>query len=144
MMNIRRMLLIILFGLLAACASTAPLPATLNIVPPESDIPPVIAAFSGIWEGQWMGFQDAILVVEKIDKNKAVVILSYGLAEGFEPRYFYKTAEVTTGPAIKWVNPNGDEVIFKIDKKLNKIYGSVTEKRTGAIGKLLLYKRIPK
>ena len=129
---------------ISGCASTAPLPATLNIVPPSPDLSPEIAAFSGIWEGQWRGFQDTILVVEKIDNNKAEVILSYGMTEGFEARYFYKTAEVSDGPVIRWTDPSGDQMIFKIDKDLDKIHGAFTEKKTGAIGRLLLYKRNPK
>ena len=133
---------LILIGLLLiGCASTAPLPATLNIVPPSPDVPPEIAAFSGKWEGKWWGFQDAILVVEKIDSKEAELILSYGLAQGFEPRYSYRTAEVANGPVLKCTAPNGDQLIFKIEQDVNELHGKVIEKKTGANFWMIFHKR---
>jgi hypothetical protein len=124
---------LILIGLsLIGCASTAPLPATLNIVPPAPDVPLEIAAFSGVWEGKWWGYHESILVVEKIDRNKADVIYSLGLAQGFNPRYSYHTAQVSSGSAIEWTEPNGNKFIFKMDKGLNKIYSMLIEQKTGA------------
>lgn len=114
------------------CASTAPLPATLNIIPPAPDVPPEIAAFSGIWEGKWYGYYESILVVEKIDNNKAEIIFSVGLARGVVPHYSYYTAQVSSGPSIEWTRPNGDKFIFKMDQKLNKIYGTYVEKKRGS------------
>ncbi len=139
----KRVIFLILIGLmLTGCASTAPLPSTLNIVPPSPDVPHEIAAFSGIWEGQWWGFQDAILVVEKIDVNKAEILYSIGLAQGFEPRYFYQTGEVAEGPVIKFSDPNGDQMIIKMNKELNTLYGTYIEKKTGSNAvKLILHKR---
>ena len=124
--------ILVLFGtLLIGCASTAPLPETLNISPPSPDISQEIAAYSGIWEGKWNGYHESILVVEKIDYNKAEVIYSLGLVAGFSPRYSYYTAQVYPD-SIGWTAPNGDKFIFKIDKGLNNIYGTFIEKKTGA------------
>lgn len=128
--------LFLLVGCLAfsfiGCASTAPLPVTLNIVPPASDVPPEIAAFSGIWNGQFWNGLETKLVVEKIDNNKAELIISFGLYPGHEPSYVYQTAKVSAGPVIKFTAPNGDTFEFKIDKSLKEIKLTLIEKRTGA------------
>ena len=51
-----------------------PLPRDIGIVPPPSDLPPAVAAFSGRWEGVWEGELESILIVEEIDSQKAKVI----------------------------------------------------------------------
>lgn len=125
----------------AGCSSTAPLPATLNIVPPASNLSSEVAAFSGIWDGKWNGYLETILVVEKIDRNEADVIMSLGLDQGFKPRYSYYTAHVGSPSSIEWTMPNGDRFIFKMDKGLNKIYGTFIEKKTGANEKGYFHRR---
>jgi hypothetical protein len=40
-------------GQLNPLAVSAPLPADMKIIPPNSNIPPEIAKFSGTWEGIW-------------------------------------------------------------------------------------------
>jgi hypothetical protein len=136
---------LILIGLLlTGCASTAPLPATLNIVPPASDVPPEIAAFSGVWDGKWKGYFESILVVENIDNNKADVIYSFGLDRGRDPHYSYLTAQVSSGSSIEWTNPKGDKWIFTMEKGLNKIYGTFIEKKTGAKEWAYYHRRIAK
>lgn len=125
-----------------ACASLPPLPATLNIVPPSSDVPPEIAAFSGIWDGKWSNEQDTVLVIEKIDTQKAEVIISLGnftmWSVGIKPPNTYRrvTATVLPGPAIELqINESASGVIyetgyvcpckvtFKMDKELNMLKG---------------------
>jgi len=118
--------------ILIGCASTAPLPATLNIVPPAPDVPPEIAAFSGVWEGKWKGSLDSILVVEKIDNNQADIIFSLGYSRKFKPNYSYYTVQVSSDSSIEWSEPGGNKFIFKMDRELNKIYGTFIEKETGA------------
>ena len=144
MINVRRYYsaLVVLFGLiLIGCASTAPLPENINIVPPSQDLPPEIAAFSGIWKGKWQGYQETILIVESIDIKKARVIISFGLAGGYEPRYYHRTARVVDGPAIILDFFNEDQQIFKMDKDLTKIHGTFIQKKTGARMQLELYKQ---
>jgi hypothetical protein len=133
------------FGLsLFGCASTAQLPATLNIVPPSPDLPPEIAAFSGIWEGKWRGYTDVVLVVEKIDMQKAEIILSYGANYKHDSSYSYHTATISAGRAIEWTEPNGCKFIFEMDKGLNKINGFNIEKETGAKSWAYLHRRVVK
>ncbi len=116
-----------------ASVSTAPLPPTLNIVPPLPDVPPEIAAFSGVWEGKWVSTLDTILVVEKINTETAEIIFSTG-AWGIccKPEYFYITARVIPGPAIEWINKKGYRFVYKINKDLNSIDASMEEKSTGS------------
>ena len=54
-----------------------PLPSDLNVVPPDSSLPKELAAFSGKWEGK-SGSREFYLVVEKIDQEKAIFLLSSG------------------------------------------------------------------
>jgi hypothetical protein len=123
-------------GLLAlifiGCASTAPLPTTLNIVPPTSDIQKEIAAFSGVWEGKMESAVDTILVVEKINTDTAEVIISFGEWIGVENRYMYATAKVLSGPSIEWINSRGNRVVYQMNKDLKSINGFIEEKSTGA------------
>lgn len=58
----------------------APLPETVRIVPPNPDVPPELAAFSGKWVGRWDGELDHILVVEEVRSTHASVIYAYGAA----------------------------------------------------------------
>lgn len=121
-------LVLISFG----CASTALLPPTLNIVLPSSDIPPEVAAFSGIWEGSFWNGLETKLVVEKIDNNEAKLIFSHGLYQGVEPSYFYQTATVTPEPTLVFIAPNGDKFEFKMDNNRKEIKLNLIEKKTGA------------
>jgi len=118
--------------LLIGCASTAQLPSTLNIIPPSPDVPPEIAAFSGVWEGKWNGWNDTILVVEKIDTENAEVILSFSQTEDLNSYYYYAKAKVLPGPSIEWTIPAGYRYVFEMDKGLKKIKGVQEEKSTGS------------
>ncbi len=141
MKKIRRSFLLFFLLLLAlgidSCASTAPLPETLNIVPPTPDVPPEIAAFSGVWEGKWRGSLDTVLIVEKINTEKAEVIISVGHWVG----YVYATANILPGPAIEWTDVNGNKFTFKMDKGLEELTGFLEEKATGAKLKAYMYRR---
>ena len=137
-------LLMLLALLVIGCASTAPLPGTLNIIPPAEDVPLEIAAFSGVWEGIWDSALDTVLVVEKIDIENAEVIYSIGkwvnclVCES----YWYHTAKVRPGPAIEWVNSKGNRFIFKMNKDLKSISAVIEEESTGSkYGKAHLTRR---
>ncbi len=127
--------LVVFIFSIGGCASTAPLPATLDIVPPSSDVPREIAAFSGVWTGKLRDVLDTILVVEKINIKKAEIIVSIGqsaVVSGSRSSYFYATAEVLPGPAIEWTAPDGARFVYRMDKGLNSISGFIEEKSTGA------------
>lgn len=94
-----------LFGC-AYIPTPPPLPATLNIQTPSTDTLPEIAAFSGIWEGKWGETLDTIIVIEKIDNQKAELIFSYGKLGSSriigEASYSYYIASVLPGPKLEW------------------------------------------
>jgi hypothetical protein len=136
--------LVLFVMILIGCASTAQLPATLNIVPPSSDLPPEIAAFSGIWEGKWRGYTDVILVVENINTQKAEIIYSVGANYIHDSCYTSYTAVVSSGHAIEWTKPNGDKYVFEMDKGFNKINGFFIEKETGSKHLAFLHRRVVK
>ena len=72
--------LVLLLIPLAAVAQTPPLlPPDVSITAPGSDVPPELAAFSGKWVGDWQGFLDSILVVEKISGRTASLVYSWGV-----------------------------------------------------------------
>jgi hypothetical protein len=125
-------LLVLFVMIFIGCATTAPLPSTLNIVPPLPDVPAEIAAFSGIWDGKWNGWNDTILVVENIDTEKAEVILSFSQSANLSSSYYYATAKVLPGPAIEWTVSTGYRFVFEMDRGLNKIKGVQEEISTGS------------
>lgn len=128
-------IVLIFIGLfLFGCASTAPLPETLNIVPPATDVAPDIKVFSGIWQGRFYNGTDTALVVEKIDNKKAEIIYSLGNVAGW---YQYMEVEVIPGPALHAVASNGDTLTYTI-KNDNELYIVTEEKTTGAKFKGLL------
>ena len=102
----------LLFFCLLGCMPTAkpPLPDTINIIPPSPDVSPEIAAFSGIWEGKWGEDQKTIIVVEKIDNQKAEIIFSREKfragSSGFmgDASYNYFKMSVLPGPILEWRN----------------------------------------
>ena len=126
--------LFFIFFSISGCASTytAPLPATLNITPPSPDVPPEIAAFSGMWEGKWVGALYTILVVEKINTETAEVIYSTGEWMCCKAGYIYVTAKVLPGPTIEWINPEGNRFFYNMNDDLNSISGFIEEKSTGS------------
>ncbi len=61
-----------------ATATPTPIPANVKINPPNPEIPPNIAVFSGIWQGVWDNGRATTLVVEKIAPPEAIAIYSWG------------------------------------------------------------------
>ncbi|MBU3901644.1 hypothetical protein KJ590_01620 [Patescibacteria group bacterium] len=55
-----------------------PLPPTLKIVSPSPDVPPQIAAYSGIWEGTWDIGLNVTIVIEQITMDEVIAIYSNG------------------------------------------------------------------
>ena len=47
--------------------ANTPLPDDAQITIPDSNVPPEIAVFSGIWEGLWENGRQATIVVERIE-----------------------------------------------------------------------------
>jgi hypothetical protein len=80
-----------------------PIPDDMKIVAPDkNEISEKLALFSGIWEGNW-GAQSVLFIVEKIQKDEAVVILSQagrkkkGMGGSIDPKYVRKKCPIETG-----------------------------------------------
>ena len=137
-MNRIRLIVIIVLMLgcigsgIIGCVSTIRLPENINIVPPSPDLPPELAAFSGIWKGMWRGYHEGIVIVEKINMKKARVLFSFGEVQGYEARYFYRTLRIEDGPILRIIYDNGDQMTLKLNDDRNKLQGAFIEKKTGA------------
>jgi hypothetical protein len=109
----------------------APLPNDINIVTPPTDLPPEIRAFSGKWAGKWDHFRDAILIVERINLNDALIVYAWGkvpiwrrAGEGhrrFEAKVYFGPKQ----PFIEFEIKRVDQpvVTFEMQKDLNTIKG---------------------
>lgn len=83
--------------------NNCPIPDDMKIVAPDKDnVPPKLALFSGIWEGNW-GAQSVLFIVEKIKKDEAVVIQSQsgrkkkGLGGSIDAKYTRKKCPIEMG-----------------------------------------------
>lgn len=89
--------LMVLAGVtLYSCATmnsftSVPLPQTVQIVPPDPNLPPEIKVFSGKWGGRWWnpagsnfsdGF-DSVTIIEKIINERQVIVV-YGWGDSKE------------------------------------------------------------
>ena len=77
---------LILLGV-AGCATNGyywtPLPepgiiSAVKIISPDPDVPPQIAAYSGIWEGTWDNERNVTIIIEQIKPPEVIAIYSYG------------------------------------------------------------------
>ncbi|MBI4824878.1 MAG: hypothetical protein HY807_00445 [Nitrospirae bacterium] len=97
----------VMFSLIGCVTTPPPLPEDLKLIPPSSDVLPEIAAFAGVWEGKWSMNQDTVIVIEKIDNQKAYIIWSKGengRDVGFKQENAYARfiASVLPGPILEW------------------------------------------
>jgi hypothetical protein len=83
--------------------NNCPIPDDMKIIAPDkNEVPPELALFSGIWEGNW-GPMSVLFIVEKIRKDEAVVILSQSgrtkarMQGSIDPNYFRKKCPVEKG-----------------------------------------------
>ena len=85
-MALRVSLVFCLIITLAGCAAQGtmlPSPGDVKITHPSQDLPPELAAFSGIWEGVWDGVLLSRLIVERIDSESARVIYIWDDSPGY-------------------------------------------------------------
>lgn len=107
---------------------TIPFPESVKIIPPSADLNPEIAAFSGIWEGSWVGCLPSRLAVEKIDSDKAQVVYAwadhpYGDFKGGWRRLI---ADVYPGGEREFARLEFGTAVnftFSMDSNLQIIYG---------------------
>jgi serine/threonine protein kinase len=96
-------------------AVTVPWPPEMRITPPSAELPPEVAAFSGVWEGAWEGVLKSRLAVEKIDGQSARGLYAWadhphGLFTGGWVRF---KATVLPPGKLQWGTPwRGSEIKF--------------------------------
>ena len=92
-----------------------PLPDDLALMQPAPDVPSALAAFVGVWAGQWLNGPDHTLVVEKIEGRKARVVYSYGVVPGGGEAGFGRVdADLTESGALRASLRNGAVVVYRI------------------------------
>ena len=119
-----------------AGASDIPLPSDINIIPPATDLPKELTAFSGKWTGTWGGRLDVILIVEQIDQTKAMVVYAWKSKTGL-PGFYRRTARVTIGkrPVLEFDGiTQATTLEFQMNEDLKSLSGkwAFTGKRMGA------------
>jgi len=136
-----RFTVILLFGIVAiSCATTSPpLPEVMNIIPPSQNLSPELAAFSGSWKGTMSNGIEIILVVEKIDAQKADVIISFAPTYEFKGFYQYHEAEILDDSSIRIAATLDRTITFKMNKDLNSLSAVLQDKPVWSEGK---FKRI--
>ena len=73
---------LVVFMAMTGCATRGvPLPKDVKVVPPSATIPRQAAAFSGKWMGTWDIKLDHVLVVERIEGNRAQILYAWGSVE---------------------------------------------------------------
>jgi hypothetical protein len=66
----------------------------VEIIPPMTNAPAEIIAFSGYWEGYFEGEQPRVFVIEKIDSEKAVIVSAWGFSKYGKAGYNRYTGKI--------------------------------------------------
>ncbi len=120
-----------------------PLPDDIKIIACGKDVPKKIAAFSGVWEGEWgIDGVESVLVVEEINSKEAKVIYCQGEMKGYYnvPAGYerYKAIVKPENLQIEFGRHEKYWFIFSMEENLNKIKG--TFKRPTSINKIEMTK----
>ncbi len=106
-----------------------PLPDDITIVDPAEDVPKDIAAFSGVWEGEWGNRSKGVLIVEEINSKEAKVILSQGKGQGIytQPGNYERYKAIVTPENLKLEFRYGERELytFSMQNDLSQIKGTV-------------------
>ena len=137
----------VLFGLglvvlmaMAGCAPRGvPLPNDVKVIPPSSDAPRQAAAFSGKWVGAWDIKLDHVLVVERIEGNKAHVLYAWGAVEEWGLKAgFTRDVGTLRGNVLKVVRRNGSIVDYEISEKGDRL--KARYERLGRVGHAVMWR----
>ena len=118
-----------------------PLPEEIVVTRPDPNVNPDYAPFSGTWTGAWGGNKlDHVLVVEKIEGNKAHVIYAWGTYPNwgiFESGWVRRVAEFGgDGLEVKDLGPNHATYNFDKDGTLRGWYRGPRANTTIKLGKI--------
>jgi hypothetical protein len=89
--------------------TAAPVPPNTSIDPPDPSLPAEAKLLSGIWAGQWKSRYgwDYLLYVEKVDKDSAQVVHSWGE---------YNTSKMSCHCDPNWARVQKSKVIYREGK----------------------------
>jgi hypothetical protein len=121
-----------------------PLPVDISISAPTPEIRKELAAFSGKWEGNWSGNLDAVLIIEKIDNEKADLIYAWGDAPVWNTKKAYGRYKAKVAPnggaELTFQNPSGT-INFTVT--MNRDLSSVNVQRMSPTGSAIeTFKRV--
>ena len=114
---------VLLFSAVTGCATRGvPLPSDVKVVPPSPGTPRQIAAFSGKWMGTWDIKLDHVLVVERIEGNKAHVLYAWGAVEEWGLKAgFTRDVGTIRGNVLTLLRKNSSIVEYRISKKGDRL-----------------------
>ncbi len=134
-MNIRKSALLGLLFSFFACVPTAsninfrlieklaPAFDDIKIIPPNQDVHPALKAFSGWWVGEWDGILPSQLIVEKIERNSATVVYTWGdhPSGSFEKGRLRNNAKILANGKFEFGTTA--HFTFEIDMEKDLVYG---------------------
>ena len=98
--------------------SDVPLPGDTAITPADDGVASARAGYLGIWGGVFLGNLNAILVVEKIEADKAQVIYAYGTHPFWGEAFYRRLPGVFVDGALQVMEP-ADLGGYKMTYRLN-------------------------
>jgi isoaspartyl peptidase/L-asparaginase-like protein (Ntn-hydrolase superfamily) len=98
--------------------SDVALPDDMSITAADDDIRPERAGYLGIWGGVFLGNNNAILVVEKIERDKAQVIYAFGNNTFWGKPFYRRLPGVFVDGALQIMEP-AEFGGYKITYRLN-------------------------
>ncbi len=123
--------------------SSAVLPSLpgVSISTPSADLAPELAAFSGVWEGNWGGDVPSRLIVEWIGGGSARVLYAWAgdKERGFKGGWNRYTATVLPGGGLQW--GRDPRFTFRMSKDLTTIEGE--REKDGSITVIIMKKVAP-
>jgi hypothetical protein len=104
----------------------------VQITAPARGLAPLLAAFSGIWEGRWIGSGGstygtlpARLIVEKINTSSAQVVYIYGAQPGrFKAGWGRRQATVLPVGEIRFGGNGGPVLTFTMSQDRRTVAGT--------------------
>jgi beta-aspartyl-peptidase (threonine type) len=98
--------------------SDVPLPDDTAIIPADDGVAAARAGYLGIWGGVFLGDLNAILVIEKIEADKAQVIYAYGRYPFWGEAFYRRLPGVFVDGALQVMEP-ADLGGYKMTYRLN-------------------------
>jgi hypothetical protein len=115
----------------------AALPADVEIAAPGDDVPADVAAFLGVWEGDWGGRLDGKLAVERVTADgEAHAIYAWGGGvDGLEAGRADAEGTISDGQLVLDEFPSGARAVYELqdDGTLEGTYTNPEGRSTGGL-----------